>query len=40
LFAINPQGMLVRDWTQSAIEKGGYMPQVEALITGGPAGKK
>jgi len=40
LFAINPQGMLVRDWTQLDIEKGGYMPQVEALVAGGPAGKK
>ena len=40
LFAINPQGMLVRDWTQLDIEKGGYMPQVEALISGGAAGKK
>ena len=40
LFAINPQGMLVRDWTQLDVEKGGYMPQVEALIAGTPAGKK
>jgi peroxiredoxin len=38
LFAINPQGMLVRDWNQLDIEKGGYMPQVEALISGGPGG--
>jgi len=37
LFAVNPQGMLVRDWTQLDIEKGGYMPQVEALISGGAA---
>jgi len=40
LFAINPQGMIVRDWSQLAIEKGDYMPQVEALISGGSAGKK
>ena len=40
LFAINPQGMLVRDWNQLEIEKGGYMPQVEALIAGGPASRK
>ncbi|MEO8048908.1 MAG: redoxin domain-containing protein [Acidobacteriota bacterium] len=39
LFAINPQGMLVRDWNQTAIEKGGYLPQLEALLAGG-AGKK
>jgi|KBSMisStandDraft_5_1062788.scaffolds.fasta_scaffold38701_3 peroxiredoxin len=38
LFAINPQGMLVRDWSQLAIEKGDYMPQVEALISGGAVG--
>jgi peroxiredoxin len=40
LFAIDPQGMLVRDWSQLAIEKGGYMPQVEALIAGGSGSKK
>jgi peroxiredoxin len=40
LFAVDPQGMLVRDWTQLNIEKGGYMPQVEALLTGGGPGKK
>jgi peroxiredoxin len=40
LFAINPQGMLVRDWNQLDIEKGGYMPQVEALLAGSAAGKK
>jgi len=27
--------MLVRDWSQLAIEKGDYVPQVEALIAGG-----
>jgi peroxiredoxin len=40
LFVINPQGMLVRDWNQLDIEKGGYMPQVEALLAGSAAGKK
>ncbi len=44
LFAINPQGVLVRDWSQLAIEKGDYMPQVESLISfggvGGSASKK
>lgn len=39
LFAINPQGIIVRDWHQAEIEKGGYMPQVEALL-GGAAGSK
>jgi peroxiredoxin len=38
LFAISPQGMLVRDWSQLDIEKGAYIPQVEALISGGAAG--
>src|SRR5258706_13815960 len=40
LFAINPQGMLVRDWNQLDIEKRGYVLQVEALFAGGSAGKK
>ena len=39
LFAINPQGMIVRDWTQMDIERGGYMPQLEALL-GSPGGNK
>jgi len=39
-YAITAQGMIVRDWSQLAIEKGDYMPQVEALISGGSAGKK
>jgi peroxiredoxin len=40
LFAINPEGMIVRDWTQTDIERGGYMPQVEALLAGGSGSKK
>jgi peroxiredoxin len=40
LFVIDPQGMLVRDWTQADIERGGYMPQVEALIGGASGSKK
>ena len=40
LFAINPQGMIVRDWPQAEIEKGGYMPQLEALFAGRSASKK
>jgi peroxiredoxin len=40
LFAINPQGMLVRDWAQLDIEKGGYVPQVEALLAGGGGSNK
>jgi len=34
LFVIDPQGMIVRDWNQADIERGGYMPQLEALLTG------
>jgi len=40
LFLINPQGMLVRDWNQLDIEHGGYMPQLEAMLTGGSARQK
>ena len=40
LFVINPQGMIVKDWNQSDIERGGYMPQVEALLAGGGDTKK
>jgi peroxiredoxin len=40
LFVINPQGMIVRDWTQTDIERGGYMPQLEALFAGGSGSKK
>ena len=40
LFVINPQGMIVRDWNQADIERGGYMPQVEALLGGGGGNKK
>jgi peroxiredoxin len=40
LFLINPQGMLVHDWNQLDIEHGGYMPQLEGLLTGGSAHQK
>jgi peroxiredoxin len=40
LFLINPQGTLVHDWNQLDIEHGGYMPQLEALLTGGSAHQK
>ena len=40
LFVINPQGMIVRDWNQADIERGGYMPQVEALLSGVSGTKK
>jgi peroxiredoxin len=40
LFLINPQGILVRDWNQLDIEHGGYMPKLEALLTGATGDKK
>ena len=40
LFVINPQGMLVRDWNQLDIERGGYMPKLEALLAGVGGDKK
>jgi peroxiredoxin len=40
LFVINPQGTIVRDWNEMDIERGGYMPQVEALLAGGSDSKK
>ena len=40
LFVINPQGTIAKDWNQMDIERGGYMPQVEALLAGGSDSKK
>ncbi|MSV34071.1 MAG: TlpA family protein disulfide reductase [Bryobacterales bacterium] len=39
LFAINPQGNIVRDWTQAGLEAPGFAAELEALIAGG-SGKK
>jgi peroxiredoxin len=38
LFAINPQGMIVRDWTQLQVEDTGFSAELEGLIAG--TGKK
>jgi len=35
VFAINPQGMIVRDWNQSDTEAAGFAAQVEATVGGG-----
>lgn len=35
LFAVNPQGMIVRDWTQTQVEDAGFAAQLDALIAGG-----
>ena len=39
LFAINPQGNIVRDWTQAGVEAPGFAAELEALVAGG-GGKK
>ena len=38
LFAINPQGTIVRDWSQAGVESPGFAAELEALVAGG--GKK
>ena len=40
LFAIDPKGMIVKDWNQADVDRGGYIPQLEALITGTTETKK
>ena len=40
LFAINPQGMIVRDWVQTQVEEAGFPAELEALIAGTGAAKK
>jgi peroxiredoxin len=39
LFAVNPQGTIVRDWSQAAVEAPGFAAELEALVGGG-GGKK
>jgi peroxiredoxin len=34
LFAVNPQGMIVRDWTQLQVEDAGFPAELDALIAG------
>jgi peroxiredoxin len=34
LFAVNPQGMIVRDWTQTQVEDAGFPAELEAVIAG------
>jgi len=40
LFAINPQGMIVRDWNQSAVETPQFPAELQTLIAGAPAKKQ
>ncbi len=39
LFAINPEGMLVRDWAQPGMQQVGFPAELEALVSG-TGGKK
>jgi peroxiredoxin len=40
LFAISPEGMLVRDWPQVAVEEPGFAAELQALVSSGGAGAK
>jgi len=39
LFAINPNGMIVKDWTQPATMGPGFLTELDQLIAGSPAKK-
>jgi peroxiredoxin len=40
LFAINPQGMMVRDWSQAEVEAPGFAAALQAVVAGtAPAAK-
>jgi hypothetical protein len=39
LFAINPNGMIVKDWTQAATMSPGFLAELDQLIAGSPAKK-
>ena len=39
LFAIDPNGMIVRDWTEGALGSLGFSDELEQLVKGGPAKK-
>ena len=40
VFAVSPQGMIVRDWNSVQIEDKGFSAEVEAMLSGGGAEKK
>ena len=40
LFAINPQGVMVRDWAQADIETSSFAPDLLALVSGAAGAKK
>jgi len=39
LFAINPNGLIVKDWTQPATMSPGFIAELDQLIAGSPAKK-
>jgi peroxiredoxin len=39
LFAINPAGMIVKDWGQGGVENPGLLTELDQLIAGSPAKK-
>ena len=39
LFAINPNGMIVKDWAQPATMSPGFLAEIDQLIAGSPAKK-
>ena len=39
LFAINPNGLIVKDWTQPATLTAGFLAELDQLISGPPAKK-
>jgi peroxiredoxin len=40
LFAINPQGMMVRDWSQAEVETPGFAAELQAVVGGVVSGGK
>ena len=34
LFAIDPNGLIVHDWTQTGVEEPGFMPQLDGILSG------
>ena len=39
LFAINPSGLIVKEWSQAAIHAPGFIAELDQLIVGSPAKK-
>jgi peroxiredoxin len=40
LFAVNPQGQIVRDWSQGAVELPGFAAELEQTVAGASSTKK